>query len=303
MGQYWGMRIVSLLPSATEIVYALGLAEHLVGVTDECDWPPQARTVGVVSRSALPAAAEPAEIDRLVSASIGGGQPLYRLDTEAIRDLRPDLVLAQDLCAVCAVPSGHVNQALDLLGCRAEVVSLDPSSLDEVLDGVLQVGKAARVPERAGEVVARLRDRLAGVRAAVAGLARPRVFALEWGDPPFNGGHWVPEMLQVAGAEPLLACPGAPSVRVTWAQIEAVAPQVVVFMPCGYDLQAAADEAKQSLLARPELAGVEAIIAVDASAYCSRPGPRLVDGVEILAAALHPQRLSPPPAGTAVRLG
>ena len=303
MGQYWGMRIVSLLPSATEIVYALGLAEHLVGVTDECDWPPQARTVGVVSRSALPAVAEPAEIDRLVSASVGGGQPLYRLDTEAIRDLRPDLVLAQDLCAVCAVPSGHVNQALDVLGCRAEVVSLDPSSLDEVLDGVLQVGKAARVPERAGEVVARLRDRLAGVQAAVAGLARPRVFALEWGDPPFNGGHWVPEMLQVAGAEPLLACPGAPSVRVTWAQIEAVAPQVVVFMPCGYGLQAAADEAKQSLLARPELAGVEAIIAVDASAYCSRPGPRLVDGVEILAAALHPERLSPPPAGTAVRLG
>ena len=212
-------------------------------------------------------------------------------------------MLAQDLCAVCAVPSGHVNQALDVLGCRAEVVSLDPSSLDEVLDGVLQVGKAARVPERAGEVVARLRDRLAGVRAAVAGLARPRVFALEWGDPPFNGGHWVPEMLQVAGAEPLLACPGAPSVRVTWAQIEAVAPQVVVFMPCGYGLQAAADEAEQSLLARPELAGVEAIIAVDASAYCSRPGPRLVDGVEILAAALHPERLSPPPAGTAVRLG
>ena len=303
MGQYWGMRIVSLLPSATEIVYALGLAEHLVGVTDECDWPPQARTVGVVSRSALPAVAEPAEIDRLVSASVGGGQPLYRLDTEAIRDLRPDLVLAQDLCAVCAVPSGHVNQALDVLGCRAEVVSLDPSSLDEVLDGVLQVGNAARVPERAGEVVARLRDRLAGVQAAVAGLARPRVFALEWGDPPFNGGHWVPEMLQVAGAEPLLACPGAPSVRVTWAQIEAVAPQVVVFMPCGYGLQAAADEAEQSLLARPELAGVEAIIAVDASAYCSRPGPRLVDGVEILAAALHPERLSPPPVGTAVRLG
>jgi iron complex transport system substrate-binding protein len=128
------------------------------------------------------------------------------------------------------------------------------------------------------------------------------VFALEWGDPPFNGGHWVPEMLQLAGAEPVLACPGAPSVRVTWAQIQAAAPQVVVFMPCGYDLQAAAEEASRSLLARPELAGVEAIVAVDASAYCSRPGPRLVDGVEILAAALHPGRLPPPPAGTAVRL-
>jgi iron complex transport system substrate-binding protein len=303
MGQYWRMRIVSLLPSATEIVYALGLEAHLVGVTDECDWPPQARTVQVVSRSALPPAGEPAEIDRLVSASVGGGQPIYRLDTAAIRHLRPDLVLSQDLCAVCAVPSGQVNQALDVLGCQAEVISLDPSSLDEVLEGVLQVGKAAGVQQRAEEVVAGLRNRLARVQAAVEGLERPRVFALEWGDPPFNGGHWVPEMLQVAGAEPVLACLGAPSVRVTWTQIQAAAPQVVVFMPCGYDLQAAVEEASRTLLQRPELAGVEAIVAVDASAYCSRPGPRLVDGVEILAAALHPERLPQPPAGTAVRLG
>ena len=303
MGQYWRMRILSLLPSATEIVYDLGLGGHLVGVTDECDWPPQARTVQVVSRAALGADVEPAEIDRLVSASIGGGQPIYRLDTDAIRDLRPDLVLSQDLCAVCAVPSGHVNQALDILGCQAEVVSLDPSSLDEVLDGVLQVGKAAGAEQRAHEVVAGLRERLARVQAAVEGLERPRVFALEWGDPPFNGGHWVPEMLQVAGAEAVLASPGAPSVRVTWAQIQAAAPQVVVFMPCGYGLQAAVEEASRMLLGRPELAGVEAIVAVDASAYCSRPGPRLVDGVEILAAALHPGELPPPPADTAVRLG
>jgi iron complex transport system substrate-binding protein len=290
------MRIVSLLPSATEIVYALGLGGHLVGVTDECDWPPQARTVQIVSRSALPAAAEPAEIDRLVSASIGGGQP------DAIRDLRPDLVLAQDLCAVCAVPSGQVTQALDVLGCQAEVISLDPSSLEEVLEGVVQVGKAAGAEQRAHQVIAGLRERLDGVQAAVQGLERPRVFALEWGDPPFNGGHWVPEMLQLAGAEPVLACPGAPSVRVSWAQIQAAAPQVVVFMPCGYGLQAAVEEASRILLARPELAGVEAIVAVDASAYCSRPDPRLVDGVEILAAALHPGQLPPPPAGTAVRL-
>jgi iron complex transport system substrate-binding protein len=297
MGQYWRMQIVSLLPSATEIVYALGLEDHLVGVTDECDWPPQARRVRVVSRSALPAVAEPAEIDRLVSASIGGGQPIYRLDTDAIRDLRPDLVLSQDLCAVCAVPSGQVNQALDVLGCQAEVISLDPSSLDEVLECVLQVGKAAGVQERAEEVVAGLWEQLASVQATVEGLERPRVFALEWGDPPFNGGHWVPEMLQVAGAEALLAGPGAPSVRVTWAQIAAAAPQVVVFMPCGYDLQAAAEEARRKLLARPELAGVEAIVAVDASAFFSRPGPRLVDGVEILAAALHPERLPPATSG------
>ena len=170
-------------------------------------------------------------------------------------------------------PPGEGDHAT--LGCQAEVVSLDPSSLEEVLDGVLQVGRAAGVQERAREVVAGLRERLASVRAAVEGLERPRVFALEWGDPPFNGGHWVPEMLHVAGAEALLACPGAPSVRVTWEQIDAAAPQVVVFMPCGYGLQAAADEARRTLLQRPELAGAEAIVAVDASAYCSRRVPVL----------------------------
>jgi iron complex transport system substrate-binding protein len=296
------MRIVSLLPSATEIVYALGLDDHLVGVTHECDWPPQARTVQVVSHSALPPVAEPAEIDRLVSASIGGGEPIYRLDTDAIRDLRPDVVLSQDLCAVCAVPSGHVNAALDVLGCQAEVVSLDPGSLDDVLDCVLQVGKVAGVEQRAEEVVGGLRRRLASVRAAVDGLDRPRVFALEWGDPPFNGGHWIPEMIEIAGAEALLACPGTPSVRVTWEQIGAAQPEVVVFMPCGYGLEAAGDEARRALLQRPELAGATAILAVDANACFSRPGPRLVDGVEILAAALHPGRLGPPPAGAAVRL-
>ncbi len=149
--------------------------------------------------------------------------------------------------------------------------------------------------ERAREVVAGLRRRLASAQAAVGGLERPRVFALEWSDPPFNGGHWVPEMLEVAGAEALLACPGRPSVRMAWEQIGDAEPQVVVFMPCGYDLQAAADEARRTLLRRPELARAEAIVAVDASAYFSRPGPRLIDGVEILASALHPGRLPPPP--------
>jgi iron complex transport system substrate-binding protein len=171
--------------------------------------PPGPDGAGGVALRAAPVA-EPAEIDRLVSASIGGGEPIYRLDTDAVRDLRPDLVLSQDLCAVCAVPSGHVNAALDALGCQAEVVSLDPGSLDDVLDCVLQVGKVAGVKQRAEEVVGGLRRRLARVRAAVDGLDRPRVFALEWGEPPFNGGHWIPEMIQIAGAEALLACPGTP---------------------------------------------------------------------------------------------
>jgi iron complex transport system substrate-binding protein len=282
------MRIVSLLPSATEIAYALGLGDDVVGVTHECDWPPEAAAVRVVSTSTLPPAPTPAEVDRLVSASIRGGEPIYRLDHSAIRELQPDLVLTQDLCAVCAVPAGHVTEALSLLGSPAEVVSLDPGSLGEVLDCLLQVGRVTGTLPRAQAVVDRLKARLAAVVGAVAGLPRPRAFGLEWSDPPFNAGHWVPEMIELAGGESVLSSPGIPSVRVTWEQIAEADPEVVVFMPCGYGLEDAAREA-EGLLARPELAGVTSLFAVDATAHFSRPGPRLVDGVEILAAALHPE--------------
>lgn len=294
------MRILSLLPSATEIVYALGLEDDLVGVTHECDWPPAARAKRSVSFSALPAAAEPAEVDRLVSASINGGEPIYRLDNDAVRELRPDLVLTQDLCAVCAVPSGHVNDALELLGCRAEVLSMDPSSLGEVLDCVLLVGTVTGTESAAMALVDGLRERLRAVSDGVAERERPRTFALEWSDPPFNGGHWVPEMIELAGGEPVLASRGTPSVRVSWDQIVSASPQVVVFMPCGYDLDGAVVEAGP-LLDRPEISDA-AFFAVDASSYFSRPGPRLVEGVEILASALHPETAPERPAGTVRRL-
>jgi iron complex transport system substrate-binding protein len=295
------MRILSLLPSATEIVYALGLEEDLVGVTHECDWPPAARSKRPVSFSALPPAAEPAEVDRLVSASINGGEPIYRLDTDAIRELRPDLVLTQDLCAVCAVPSGHVNDALEVLGCRAEVLSMDPSSLDDVLDCVLQVGAVTAAEGPAAALVDSLRGRLRAVTDRVAGREKPRTFALEWSDPPFNGGHWVPGMIELAGGEALLGSPGTPSIRVGWDEIVSASPEVVVFMPCGYDLEAASAEAA-SLVDRAEFSAVGAFFAVDASSYFSRPGPRLVDGVEILASALHPDvALSGPTSPNAVR--
>jgi iron complex transport system substrate-binding protein len=294
------MRILSLLPSATEIVYALGLEDDLVGVTHECDWPPAARAKRPVSFSALPPAAEPAEVDRLVSASINGGEPIYRLDNEAVRELRPDLVLTQDLCAVCAVPSGHVNDALELLGCHAEVLSMDPSSLSEVLDCVLNVGAVTGTENAATSLVDGLRHRLEVVADSVAVEPRPRTFALEWSDPPFNGGHWVPEMIEIAGGEPVLTSRGTPSVRVTWEQIASASPEVVVFMPCGYDLEDAVVEAAP-LLARAELDG-SAFFAVDASAYFSRPGPRLVDGVEILASALHPGAAPESAPGTISRL-
>ncbi len=291
------MRIVSLLPSATEIVYALGLGDQLVGVTHECDWPPEATTKQVVSYSTLPPAAAPAEVDRLVSASIGSGEPIYGLDAVAIRDLRPELVLAQDLCAVCAVPSGHVQEALEVLGCPATVVSLDPRNLEEVFDCIAQVGDATGATKRAGRLVESLRGRLEAVGDAVGGAVgggrRPRTFALEWSDPPFNGGHWVPGMIRQAGGEPVLASEGSDSVRLEWGDIAAAEPEVVVFMPCGYGIDAATEEGK-GLLERPELASAGAVFAVDASAFFSRPGPRLVDGVELLAGALHPGSVAPP---------
>lgn len=297
------MRIVSLLPSATEMVYALGLGDSLVGVTHECDWPPDASRKQVVSHSNLPEDAPPAEIDRLVSESMVGGEPTYRLDAEAIRELRPDLVLTQDLCAVCAVPAGDVHAALDVLGCRAEVVSLDPSSLEDVLHGLVEIGRVTGTEVQAQGVVRSLRARLHATERAVAGLGRPKTFALEWGDPPFNGGHWVPEMIEVAGGEPVLGAHRTPSVRVTWDQIAAADPDVVVFMPCGYGLDAAVAEA-EVLVERPEFPPGAACYAVHANAYFSRPGPRLVDGVEILASALHPDAVSTytPPARSIARV-
>ena len=285
------MRIVSLLPSATEIVYLLGLGDELVGVTHECDWPVEARSKRQVSYTNLPHDALPAEIDRLVSASMDGGPPTHGLDHDAIRELAPDLVLTQDLCAVCAVPAGHLRSALDVLGIDAEVISLDPSSLEEVLGDILTIGKATGTgtEQRAVEIVDDLHRRLDRVRDGVEGATRPRTFALEWGDPPYNGGHWVPEMIELAGGEALIASRGVPSVRITWEEIAETDPEVVVFMPCGYGLEAASAEAV-GLLERAELAGARAFYAVAANSFFSRPGPRLVDGVEALASVLHEER-------------
>ena len=295
------MRIVSLLPSATEIAFDLGLGESVVGVTHECDYPPEAATKTVVSQSTLPTAgADPAEVDRLVAGSIGEGEPIYRLDVARFSTLQPDVILTQDLCRVCAVPTGHVEEALDTLGCSAEVVSLDPSTVDEVIDCLIEVGRATGTERRAIERAADLRRRIETVRGATAGLPRPRTFALEWSDPPFNGGHWVPEMIDVTGGTAVLGEPGAPSRRVAWSEIEAAAPDIVVFMPCGYGLVEAVAEGER-LLARTEL-GDAAVFAVDASAYFSRPGPRLVDGIELLGWILHPEQVPAPPPGRVEQL-
>jgi iron complex transport system substrate-binding protein len=283
------VRILSLLPAATEMVYLLGLEESLVGVTHECDYPAAAKSKPRVSFSTLPPDATPAEIDRLVSESATRGAPTG-LDLQLIGELAPDLVLTQDLCAVCAVPAGHLRAAIETLGIQAEVVSLDPSSLEEVLHDLVRLGSATGTEERARELASELRQQLEAVSQAVAGKDRPRTLALEWCDPPYNAGHWVPQMIALAGGEPLLAAPGVPSTRLGWEEIAAVQAEVVVFMPCGYELADAVAQAKE-LLTRPELQPCNHIYAAGANSYYSRPGPRLVAGTEALASILHPETM------------
>src|SRR3954469_23577436 len=238
------MRLVSLLPSATEIVYALGLGDQLVAVTFECDEPPAARvdkTVVVGGRDTR--GLTPAEIDGYVKDQLAAGADLYTLHAGALADLDPELILTQDLCRVCALPSGQVSDALDYLGCRADVVSLDPYTLDEVLDTIRTVGDRTGVPDRAARLVAWLRARRAAVAAAVAPLSRPRVAVVEWVEPPFTAGHWVPDLVTAAGGLPVAARPGARSVETTWAGLAAGEPEIVLVTPCGFHLDGAAAQA------------------------------------------------------------
>ena len=302
------MRIVSLLPSATELVYALGLGDDLSGVTFECDYPADARTKPVVSETALPTDRPlvAGEIDELVNEHMQKQEPLYRLDKELIAQIQPDLILTQDLCRVCAVPTGHVQEALKELGTQAEVVSMDPHSLEGILDSFLDVGRATGAEGRAKELVEGLRDRIEAVKAASTRLPTIRTLCLEWFDPPFVGGHWIPEMVRIAAGENLLNEPEQRSKTVTWRQIADSGPEVLVFMPCGYYLEEAEEEGAR-LYAIPELRETTAyaertIYATDASAYFSRPGPRIVDGLEILAWAIHPDVFPRPPDDAITRL-
>ncbi len=302
------MKIISLLPSATEIVFALGLGDQLAAVTEECDWPPEVDDKPVVSRSTLPPGlATSREIDAAVRERMDAREPLYRLDVDLIRRIEPDVILTQDLCRVCAVPSGQVERALDELGTpQAQVLSLDPNSLDQVIESIRAAGRLLGAPERGEEIAARLRERIAAVRRVTAGLPSIGTFALEWLDPPFVGGHWVPEMIELAGGANLLNEPEQPSRVVTWEEVERAAPEVVVFMPCGYDLDGAEDEGAE-LAAFPAFQRLPAArtgnaFAVDATSYFSRPGPRLVDGIEALAWALHPDAFPEPPPGRIARL-
>ena len=287
------MRLVSLLPSATEIVYSLGLGEDLVGVTFECDEPPAARsekTIVVGGRDTRGMTAR--EIDSYVRAQLAAGADLYTLHADALADLRPDLILTQDLCRVCALPSGHVEDALGYLGCQADVLSLDPHSLGDVLDSILTVGQRTGVPGRATRLVGDLRARLAHVEASVAGRRRPRVAVVEWVDPPFTAGHWIPDLVTAAGGLPVAADPGVPSVAANWDTIAAAEPELAVVAPCGYHLPGAVEQAQAVAQALP---GVP-VWAIDADGIVVRPGPRLIDGVEAFASILHPGAVPARPA-------
>ncbi|SDS51447.1 iron complex transport system substrate-binding protein [Nocardioides scoriae] len=282
------MRVVSLLPSTTEILFAIGAGDDVVGVTFECDHPVEARERRIVSTSALPEGLSPREIDAFVRAARHAGEDLYRLDAGALEGLDADLVVTQDLCAVCAVDVSVVQDALSHLGTRAEVLTIDPHTLAEVLGSVLTLGRATGREAPAEALVQRLEERLQRVRDEVAerrraGARTPRMLVLEWTDPAFTPGHWVPEMVELAGATCTLGQAGATSVRADWSQVRASAPDVVVCAPCGYDLPAALELARE-LVGSGELPPDVPVWAVDANASFARPGPRLVDGVETLAA-------------------
>lgn len=281
------MRIVSLLPSTTEILFEIGAGDDVVGVTFECDFPAEARSRTIVSTSAMPEGLAPAEIDEFVVGAVARGEDLYHLDEGALADLDADLVVTQDLCAVCAVDVSVVDDALAHLGCTADVLTIDPHTLDEVFASIEQLGAATGHEDDARALVAAQRARLEVVRQRVSGRARPRVMFLEWTDPPFAPGHWIPEMIELAGGEPVLGAPGEKSVRVTWDQVHAALPEVIVVAPCGFDRDGSSALADELVASGVLPVGVP-VHAVDANASWARPGTRLVDGVEELAAILHP---------------
>ncbi|HET9209458.1 MAG TPA: cobalamin-binding protein [Thermoanaerobaculia bacterium] len=285
------MRIVSLVPNGTEILFALGAGDLVVGVSHECDFPAEARTRPILTGSALTPGMSAAEVDAAVSAQVGSGLSLYTLDEARIAELAPDVIVTQQLCPVCAVSTEQVDGAVRPLPRCPELVSLDPRTIGEVFADVRRVGEVTGHTEDAEALLADLDRRLAAVRQRTLGKPRPRVLALEWLDPPFAGGHWVPEMIALAGGIDVFGEPGGHSARLTWDQVAAADPEVIVVMPCGFD-EAGARGQIATVADRPAWRSLRAVregkvFPVDANGCFSRPGPRLVDGIERLAAILH----------------
>src|SRR5215210_4738853 len=284
------MRILSLHPSATEIIASLGLAESLVGRSNECTYPPEVQHLPVVTAARIdPRELESVEIDRQVREAIKDGRSLYAVDAELIDRLKPDVIVTQDLCAVCAVSSGELGSACPV---GATVISLDPSTLDQVAASIETLARALGIPERGSELAREMRRSIDGVRGATAGLPRPRVFVAEWIDPPFAPGHWLPDMIDAAGGEALLADPGRPSHPTTWDDVAAADPELLVIAPCGFDTAEAAR--RSGHLDRARIAPDARLLVVDGDAFYSRPGPRLADGVRQLGHLLHPDAVPDP---------
>jgi iron complex transport system substrate-binding protein len=287
------MRIASLVPSATEALFALGFGDLVVAVTHECDHPDEAQGLPRLTRSVLPSGLGPEEVDARVREITGRGEALYRLDEAALAELEPDLIVTQALCAVCAVSYDDVRAVAGRLRSRPSVVSLDPKRLGEVLDDLVRLAGACGDRERGVALRSRLEARLARLREATSGAWRPRVLALEWLDPPYVGGHWVPEMIDAAGGTGVVGGAGVDSRTATWEELTASHPELVVAMPCGLHVEEAAEQAL-SRRERLEALGAERLVAVDAAGSFSRPGPRLVDGAELLGHLLHPDRVAEP---------
>ena len=282
------MRIVSLVPSSTEMLFALGLGSDVVGVTHECDFPPAARELPNVTRDVLPAGLSSAQIDAAVKDRTLSGQSIYKLDVERLEALAPDLIVTQALCAVCAVSYEDVREVAEQMESHPKVIALDPKTVGEVMGDVRTLAQATDAKDAAVELMRDVSARIDRVRLAVRGATRPRVVALEWLDPPFVAGHWTPQLIEYAGGEDVLGFAGEHSEERSWNDVRAAQPDVVIAMPCGFDAELAYREAEMH---REQLASLGAgeIVAVDAAAYFSRPGPRIVDGLELLAHILHPE--------------
>jgi iron complex transport system substrate-binding protein len=289
------MRIVSLVPSATEMLFALGVGDEVTAVTHECDHPAQARDLPRVTRDIIGPGLAPAEIDRAVRMLTEQGRSIYELDEAALARLQPDLIVTQALCAVCAVSYDDVRSIAERLDSQPQVVSLDPHTLGEVLGDVRTLAQATDAKDAGVELVQDAASRIDRVRLAVRAAQPVRVAALEWLDPVFVAGHWTPQLIEYAGGVDVLGLPGEHSEQRSWDEVRAAEPEVVVVMPCGYDAERALAEAESYA---DELAslGARRVVAVDAAAYFSRPGPRLIEGLELLGHVLHPDRLPDAPA-------
>jgi len=279
------MRICSLLPSATEIVAELGLVDSLVGISEECDWPPEVRGLPVVTASRVDTTRlSSVEIDKAVREAVGEGRPLYAIDRTLLEALQPELILTQNLCAVCAVSADHVSE---LSATDAEVVALDAHTLAEIEERILSLADLLGLSARGHTVVAEMDAKIAAVRARLDEAPTPPVFVAEWLDPPYAAGHWIPEMVEIAGGRDILGHAGAPSYPTSWETVREAQPELVVVAPCGFDHLRAAREATMPPLACRT-------VAVDSNAYYARPAPRLADGIAQLAFLIHPDLVDDP---------